>query len=94
VLEEATSAFRDEYDELDEYPATASLGGQPAAARNLEFVSLELINCVQLRAQEAGGRTLFVLAQVTDHQRDEYEPTFQAISDSQRPDADEDLPIV
>ncbi|SFH87515.1 hypothetical protein [Planctomicrobium piriforme] len=82
VVKEAIQAFREEYDDLDEYPAAATLVGETAVGRNLEFVALELINCVFMRALETGGRTLFVLAQVTDHERDEYEPVFDAISES------------
>lgn len=82
VLEEATAAFRKEYDNVDEYPAQGLLNGTQTDARNLEFVALELINCVFMQAVEAGEQTLFVMAQVTDHERSEYESIFEAISDS------------
>ncbi len=90
VLEEAVTAFRDEYQDIDEYPVGATLGGEVAVAKNLEFVALELINCVMLRAVELGGRTIFVMAQVTDHERDQFEPMFDTISASLEfsPDAD------
>jgi hypothetical protein len=89
-LKEAVQAFRDEYEELDEYPQSGTLSGEPAEGCNLEFVSLELINCVFLRARVAGGRTLFVMAQVTDHERSSYEDVFQAISNSLKVDPDEE----
>jgi len=82
VLEEAIQAFEDEYDEVDQYPVGATLGGESGLGKNLEFVALELINCVMLRAVEVGGRTYFVMAQVTDHERDQFEPIFEAISAS------------
>jgi len=93
VLEEATQAFREEYEEIDEYPADGLLARREAVGRNLEFVALELINCVFMRAVEVGGRTLFTLAQVTDHERQRYEPVFEAINDSLTPAADEEVLI-
>jgi hypothetical protein len=93
VLNEAVRAFRDEYEELDEYPQNGTIGGEPAEGCNLEFVSLELINCVSLRAQVAGGRTLFVMAQVTDHERQAYEEVFQAISNTLQAAPDEEILI-
>jgi hypothetical protein len=89
VLKEACQAFRDEYEDVDEYDIQGTVGGQPVPARDLEFVSLELINFVSMRAVEAGGKTLFVMAQVTDHEREAYEPVFQAINDSLKCDDDE-----
>jgi len=89
VLNEAVAAFQDEYEDIDEYPAQAMLNGTDAEARHLEFVSIELINCVFMSAIEAGGKTLFVMAQVTDHERDHYEPIFDAISASIRVDDSE-----
>ncbi|HWL11104.1 MAG TPA: hypothetical protein VNQ76_22030 [Planctomicrobium sp.] len=82
VIDEAVKAFQEEYDDVDEYPVGATLGGESAIGKNLEFVALELINCVMMRAVDVGGRTLFVMAQVTDHERDQFEPIFDAISDS------------
>lgn len=82
VLAEALDTFLEEYDDLDEYPAHRLLNGEPSESLNLEFVSLELINCVFLSAVEAGERTLFVMAQVTDHEREEYEQQFDDITAS------------
>lgn len=93
VLEQACKAFHEEYDEVDDYPATARLAGRDVPARNLEFVSLELINCVMLRACEVGGRTLFVMAQVTDHERADYEQIFEWISESLTCDDDGQIMI-
>ncbi|WP_437231135.1 hypothetical protein SH661x_002390 [Planctomicrobium sp. SH661] len=93
VLDEATEAFEQEYEDVDDYPATAVINGMEAQARNLEFVSMELINCVFLRAVEVGGRTLFVMSQVTDHERSEYESLFEEISDSLKVDNDELIEI-
>jgi hypothetical protein len=88
VMSEAIEAFQSVYDEIDEYTDSAVLLGEPALARNLEFVSMELINCVYLRALEVGGRTLFVMAQVTDHERNDYDAIFAAISASLKVDDD------
>jgi len=94
VLAEAIAAFRDEYDDVDDYPAQTLLNGEPAESRNLEFVSLELINCVFLSAVEAGGRTLFVMTQVTDHERADYEQQFEEITASVQIDPDDTLEII
>jgi len=82
VMAEALAAFQDEYEDLDEYEVQALLNGEEAVAYNLEFVALELINCVFLRIIEAGAHTLFVMAQVTDHERMDYESQFEAITAS------------
>jgi len=88
VMSEALAAFQDEYEDIDEYEAQAVLNGEDALARNLEFVAMELINCVFLRVIEVGAQTLFVMAQVTDHERKDYEPQFEAITASIRVDED------
>jgi hypothetical protein len=93
VLDEAVQAFREEYEELDEYPVGATIGGESALGRNLEFVALELVNCVFLRALEIGGKTLFVMAQVTDHEREDFEPIFNAITNSVGVDSDDKIEI-
>lgn len=93
VISEAIEAFESVYDDVDEYNAAADLLGEPALARNLEFIALELINCVFLRAIEIGGRTLFVMAQVTDHERQDYDSIFAAISESLRLDDDSTILI-
>ncbi|WP_437201731.1 hypothetical protein [Planctomicrobium sp. SH664] len=93
VLDQACAAFREEYDELDEYPAPCNIGGETVAGRQLEFVSQDLINLVQMAAVEAGGVTLFVMSQVTDHERDQFELLFQRISRSLHPAPDENILI-
>lgn len=88
VIAEAIEAFESVYDDVDAYNAAAELLGEPALARNLEFIAVELVNCVYLQALEVGGRTLFVMAQVTDHERETYDSVFAAISESLRLDDD------
>ncbi|WP_437194325.1 hypothetical protein [Planctomicrobium sp. SH527] len=91
VLEEAIQAFKDEYEDVDEYPVEAAMAGESAIGRNIEFVALELVNCVFMRTLEIGGRTFFVMAQVTDHEREQFEPIFDAITASVQPEADDQV---
>ena len=94
VLEQACEAFRQEYDEIDIYPGRqVTLAGKEVDAQDLEFVALELVNCVSLRAFEHGGRTIFVMSQMTDHERDTYADVFQEISESLQCDSDENILI-
>lgn len=91
VLEEAVQAFWDEYENIDEYPVEAMLAGESAIGRNIEFVAFELVNCVFMKALEIGGRTFFVMAQVTDHEREQFEPIFDSITASMHPEGDDQI---
>ncbi len=82
VIEEAVKAFEDEYEEVDSYPLHARLAGESAQGKNLEFMAMELVNCVSLLSVEIGGRTLLVMSQVTDHEQDQFNPFFDAITAS------------
>jgi hypothetical protein len=80
LIESALEAFRDEYEELDIYPAEASLCQRPTVARDLEFVCLELINSAFLRAFRAGSVSVLVLYQGTDLELEDTQETLEAIS--------------
>jgi len=68
VLETALDAFRNEYDDIDVYPAETMLGRVGNLARDVEFVCLELINGAFLRVFRTGRFTAVVLYQGTDHE--------------------------
>lgn len=82
VIRTAVGAYREEYDELDAYPAEASLCHRRAVAQNLEFVSLELINSAFLRAFRTGRYTVLVMYQGTDHELEETRETLEEMSAS------------
>lgn len=68
LIETAVDAFRDEYDELDDYPVECRVCRRPATGRDLEFVCLELINSAFLRAFRTPRFSALVLYQGTDHE--------------------------
>lgn len=82
LIESAVEAYCEEYQESDVYPVEGSLCGFPCEGRDVEFVCLELINTVSLRAFETPGFTAMVLFQGTDHELRETRPVLEAISSS------------
>jgi hypothetical protein len=94
VMAAALDAFRNEYENLDLYPAQAALCERPTVAYDLDFVCLELINSAFLRAFRTGQFTALVLYQGTDQELDETRDILEAISRSLTLDADDDTIIV
>lgn len=90
LVDSAVQAFREEYDELDVYPAPKRIGAYGCVGRDVQFVCLELINSAFLRAFRADAGTAFVLYQGTDHELEETGPILQAISASLRLDGAEE----
>lgn len=82
VLDTALNAFREEYGEVDEYPADDELCDHPTRCVDIEFVCLELINSACLRAFRTDRHTVFVLFQATDEEMEETRQVMQAISAS------------
>jgi hypothetical protein len=82
VLESALEAFREEYEELDEYFTQATVCGHEALACELEFVCLELINSAFFRVFTTEDFTVLVLYQGTDHELVETHDLLEAISSS------------
>lgn len=84
VVSSCVEAFREEYEDLDEYPHSESLAEQPAYGRMLEFSCLELINTVSLSCVRTGSFSLLVWWQGTDHELEEIRPVFQQMTQSVR----------
>lgn len=82
IIEATLDAFREEYDELDIYPATAAVCRRPAVARDLEFVCLELLNSAWVRAFRAPEFSALVLYQATDAELHEILPVMEGITQS------------
>ncbi|TWT55545.1 hypothetical protein KOR42_26720 [Thalassoglobus neptunius] len=93
VLNEARSALEEEYGEVESIPVTTNLGDREADGLDLNFVCLELINSVILRAVRTGRFTAFIMAQLTDHEREFYRPMFDEITASLDLDDDGDVII-
>jgi hypothetical protein len=66
IVEAVLDAFREEYDQLDDYPATAHVCRRPTVARDIDFVCLELINTARVRAFRTAEMTVMLLYQGTD----------------------------
>ena len=84
LMDSAVQAFREEYEDVDVYPADGRLGPYACDGRDVQFVCLELINSAALRALQAGDVTAFVLYQGTDQELEETRPILEAISGSLR----------
>jgi len=79
VIKSALETFRDEYDEFDVYETKSKLSGHECVSRDLEFVCLELINSVFLRAFRADKFTAFVMYQGTDQELEQTRTIMDAI---------------
>ena len=77
VIESALESFCDEYDDLDIYPSDAQQSDARTVARDLEFVSMDLINSAFLRAFETEAFTALVLFQANDAELEETRPIFE-----------------
>ncbi len=86
VVQAALAAFEEEYDDVDAYPAESKDASTELSdytiAWDVEFLCLELTNTARIRATEAGGRTVLVLYQGTDHELEQTLPALQEITDS------------
>jgi len=82
VVDSAVEAFREEYEEVDIYPAEAGAGDRPGVGRDVDFVCFELINSAFLRAFQTERFTVLVLYQGFDGELAEARPLLEAISAS------------
>jgi hypothetical protein len=82
VLASALQAFRDDYEDLDIYPVQATVLQQPAAAADLDFVYLDLVNSVTLRAFEADAKSVLVIYQGIDREIEQLRGQFDAVTES------------
>ncbi len=92
VMESALEAYREEYEELDIYPAAAihdeseeafsGMSPREEIACEIEFVSLEMINSGSLRSFRNDLCTALVLYQGTDRELDETRSILERMTDS------------
>jgi hypothetical protein len=67
VVESAVAAYRDDYTEIDVYPAQTKTGPSgTVVSREIEFVCLELIAAAHIEAYETGAQTVLILFQASD----------------------------
>ena len=82
IAEAALDAFRDEYDDLDVYPATEQICLSETLAWDIDFRCRELYNRAQLCAFRTGRFSAMVLTQASDDESEATGEILTAISDS------------
>lgn len=82
IVQSAIEAFREEYDEVDIYPADEMTGDRAGAACDVDFVCFELINSAYLRSFQTARFTVLVLYQGFDGELETTRPLLEAISAS------------
>lgn len=63
VVQEVVATYRAEYADVDVYPASLTGAAAPCVACDLDFVYLDLVNSVALRAVETDEATLLIVYQ-------------------------------
>jgi hypothetical protein len=95
VADEALEAMREEYPQLDAYPALEDIGGRRAVGHDVEFFTLDFLNACIIRCFRTPRRTVLLLEQWSETADGEgLEPVFTAVRKSfQETDAvpDEEL---
>lgn len=82
IMEAVLDAFRDEYSELDVYPAEVRLCGRKTLARDIDFVCLELLNSAWARVFRTRDFTALVLYQAHDRELEETGEVLERITRS------------
>lgn len=82
ILESVLDAFHDDYEDVDVYPVQATLHRQPAAAADLDFVYLDVITSVVIRAFQTDAVSALVMYQGTDQELEHLRSKFDAVTES------------
>ncbi|MBI3864935.1 MAG: hypothetical protein HY290_23920 [Planctomycetia bacterium] len=82
VVQTVLAAFREEYEEIDDYRSAARIEKRPTVARDIDFVCLDRLNIAGVRAFRTRTFTALVLYQLTEVERDEIEPILEQITRS------------
>lgn len=88
IVVSVLQAFRDDYEDIDVYEVLAAVQGQPAAAVDLDFVYLDLVNSVAIRAFETESASVLVMYQGIDREVEELRDRFNAVTESLAFEAD------
>lgn len=92
LLDSVLQAIQDDYEEVDVYEVQGTLLQLPAVAADLDFVYLDLVNSVSIRAVRTDACSALVLYQGPDHELAELQDQFQAVTDSLTIDEELDDP--
>jgi hypothetical protein len=82
IVASVLQAFRDDYEEIDVYEVQATIQGHPVAAVDVDFVYLDLVNAVAIRAFEIETASVLVMYQGIDREIDELRDRFNAVTES------------
>ena len=82
ILASVLEAFREDYEDLDVYPVTATVLGQPAAGVDLDFVYLDLVNSVVIRAFQTDEVSVLVMYQGPYYELEEIRADFDTVTES------------
>lgn len=84
VVEACMSAFREEYDDLEEDTPDTSLAEMPAAAADATFFCMDMMNSIGLRSVRTMDFTLLLWWQSTHLELEENQDALQHMSQSVR----------
>jgi hypothetical protein len=73
LADEALSAMREEYPNLDAVPAMEPLGDHRAVGHDIEFISLDMTNSCAIRCFRSSQRTILIFGQWSDMDGDQNE---------------------
>ena len=82
VTDEALGVMKAEYKELDAEPVVESVGGLPAVGHNIDFLSLDTSIAAWSRCVSTSEGNLLILGQVSELDRQDYEPVLKAMLQS------------
>ncbi|MCR9199136.1 MAG: hypothetical protein NXI04_10855 [Planctomycetaceae bacterium] len=82
VIESCLTGFREEYDEVEETVPDTSLCDLPAAAADVSFVCMDLLNSAALRSVRTLNHTLLVWWQSSESELEEAHAIFDHMSAS------------
>ncbi len=82
ILDSVLQAFQDDYEEVDVYPVPATVHHQPAVAADLDFVYLDLVTSVAIRAFQTDDVSVLVMYQGTDQELNVLREQFEAVTAS------------
>lgn len=79
LVDQVVETMAEEYSDIDAEDVEQQVGGHPANGSDLNFISFDLTNTCRVRAFQAAGRSVLVVAQSSDLDLDAAEPAFQGI---------------
>ena len=82
MVNEALTALREEYPQLEATPAGETIDGHPANGVDVEFFSLDMTNNCVIRGFQTPRRTVFVLVQWSDAEENDPDVVLAAIRNS------------